>query len=270
MTGDPQDGVLGPNAFTWQILFEHHSFSNPNHHTHPFFPRTTGIAGGTVTLNFGETDPDVWYRIFFTAQDSYGLSTTIFRDVFPRHTQLSLSTTPVPLKIRLFGVNKNTPLDFWSVINTKWTLGADTPQTLDGLTYDFYSWSDGGSRYHNINAPPTNTDYVGQFLETTSLRHNHRQPESCSTYWWQQHWCHHAFLVKRGNQQCRSARRFALWFARCRQWPRRFFLRDRELGTGRHKAFSAGREQSPTAHVGFHARFHYVTHDDSAHWFHYC
>jgi glucose/arabinose dehydrogenase len=163
VTGDPQDGVMGPNAFTWQILFEHHSFSNPNHHTHPFFGPTTGIAGATVTLNFGETDPDVWYRIFFTATDSYGLSTTVYRDILPHHTLLSLNTAPVPLKIRLFGVNKDTPLDFWSVVNTTWSIGVDTPQTLNGLTYDFYSWSDGGSWYHNINAPPTNTDYVANF-----------------------------------------------------------------------------------------------------------
>src|SRR5205085_2236883 len=61
VTGDPQDGVLGPNAFTWEILFEHHPLNNPNHHTHPFFPRTSGIAGGTVRLNFGEKDPHVWF-----------------------------------------------------------------------------------------------------------------------------------------------------------------------------------------------------------------
>jgi len=163
ITGDPQDGVLGPNAFTWQILFEHHSFSHPNHHTHPFFPPTSGIAGGTVTLNFGETEPDVWYRIFFTATDSYGLSTTIFRDVFPAHAQLSLSTTPVPLKVKLDGSPKNTPWSFWGVINMMRNIGVDTPQVLNGLTYDFYSWSDGGARFHNIATPATATSYVANF-----------------------------------------------------------------------------------------------------------
>ncbi|MGI8955441.1 MAG: PQQ-dependent sugar dehydrogenase [Chthoniobacterales bacterium] len=82
---DPQDGVLPPSALTWTILFEHHALSNPEHHTHPFFGPTSGIAGGTVTLNFGETDPDVWYHIILTAVDSYGLSTTVAEDIFPRH-----------------------------------------------------------------------------------------------------------------------------------------------------------------------------------------
>jgi len=163
VTGDPQDGVLGPNAFTWEILFEHHSLSNPNHHSHPFFPRTSGIAGGTVTLNFGETEPDVWYRIFFTATDSYGLSTTIFRDILPRHAQLSLSTTPVPLQVRLDAIKRTTPYQFWSVVNLKRNIGVDTPQRFNGLLYDFYSWSDGGARFHNIDAPSSATSYVANF-----------------------------------------------------------------------------------------------------------
>ena len=164
VTGDPQDGILGPEAFTWEVLFEHHSLNSPNHHTHPFFPRTSGIAGGTFVVPIsGETEPDVWYRILFTARDSYGLSTTIFRDIFPRHTHLSLATTPVPLKIRLDAVNKNTPFDFWSVVNMKRTIGVDTPQKVNGVKYDFYSWSDGGSRYHNIDAPPNDTTYVANF-----------------------------------------------------------------------------------------------------------
>jgi hypothetical protein len=155
---------LGPEAFTWQVLFEHHPFNNPNHHTHPFFPPTSGIAGGTFTIpTSGETDPDVWYRIFFTARDSYGLEQTIFRDILPRHAQVSLATTPVPLKVRLDAIPKNTPYQFWSVVNMRRNIGVDTPQVLNGMTYDFYSWSDGGERFHNISAPPTATSYVANF-----------------------------------------------------------------------------------------------------------
>ena len=88
---DPQDGTLAPSALTWTILFEHHALSNPNHHTHPFFGPTSGIAGGTVTLNFGETDPDVWYRIFLTAIDSFGLSQTTFTDVYPTRRLVNIS-----------------------------------------------------------------------------------------------------------------------------------------------------------------------------------
>jgi glucose/arabinose dehydrogenase len=160
---DPQDGTLAPSALTWQILFEHHALSNPNHHTHPFFPPTSGITNGTVTLNFGETDPDVWYRIFLTAIDSYGLSQTRFTDVLPRHAQLTLTTNPVGLKAKLDGSPKNTPYSFWGVVNTTRNIGVDTPQVLNGQTYDFQSWSDNGARFHNIATPGTATSYVANF-----------------------------------------------------------------------------------------------------------
>jgi len=163
VTGDPQDGVLSPSAFTWTILFEHHSLSNPNHHTHPFFPPTSGIADGTVTLNFGETDPDVWYRIFLTARDSYGLSQTIFRDIFPRHVQLRVTTNPALFSVKLDGSPKAAPYPFWSVVHLIRSIGVDTPQVVNGLTYDFVSWSDHGARTHNISAPSTATGYVANF-----------------------------------------------------------------------------------------------------------
>jgi glucose/arabinose dehydrogenase len=164
VTGDPQDGVLAPSAFTWTILFEHHSLSNPNHHTHPFFPPTSGIAGGTFTIPIlGETDPDVWYRIFLTAVDSYGLSQTTLRDIHPEHAQLGLTTNPAGLKVKLDGSPKNTPYSFWGVINMIRNIGVGTPQVLDGLTYDFYSWSDHGTQFHNIRTPATATGYVANF-----------------------------------------------------------------------------------------------------------
>ncbi|HEX4706230.1 MAG TPA: hypothetical protein VH229_00705, partial [Candidatus Udaeobacter sp.] len=164
VTGDPQDGVLGPSAFTWQILFEHHPLNNPNHHTHPFFPPTTGIIGSSVTIPvIGETDPDVWYRIFFTATDSYGLSTTISRDIYPRHVHLGVTTTPVRLPVKVDGSPKHSPFDFWSVVHLLRTIGVDTPQIKDGLVYDFVSWSDGGRQFHNISAPATETGYIAYF-----------------------------------------------------------------------------------------------------------
>ena len=164
VTGDPQDGVLGPNAFTWQVLFEHHSLNNPNHHTHPFFPPTSGIAGGTFTIpRTGETDPDVWYRIFFTARDSYGLSTTIFRDIFPRHVQLRVTTSPLRFPVKVDGSPETAPYDFWSVVHLIRNIGVDTPHVVNGLTYDFVSWSDNGARFHNFSVPRTATGYVANF-----------------------------------------------------------------------------------------------------------
>ena len=164
VTGDPQDGVLGPSAFTWQVLFEHHPLNNPNHHTHPFYPPTSGITGGTFTIpRTGETDPDVWFRIFFTARDSYGLSTTIVREIYPRHVKMKVTTSPVPLRVKIDASPQDAPYPFWSVVHLIRSIGVDSPQVLNGLTYDFVSWSDEGARFHNVSVPRTATGYVANF-----------------------------------------------------------------------------------------------------------
>jgi hypothetical protein len=43
------------------------------------------------------------------------------------------------------------------------TIGVDTPQVVDGLTYDFVSWSDHGARVHDFAAPATATGYIANF-----------------------------------------------------------------------------------------------------------
>ena len=164
VTGDPQDGVLGPSAFTWQVLFEHHPLNNPNIIHHPFFPPTSGIASGDFSIpTSGETDPDVWYRIIFTARDSYGLSTTIIRDIYPRHVKMKVTTSPVLFPVKVDGSPKSAPYPFWSVVNLTRSIGVDSPQVLNGIIYDFVSWSDGGARFHNVSAPRTATGYVANF-----------------------------------------------------------------------------------------------------------
>jgi len=116
-----------------------------------------------------ELNPDVWYRIFLTAKDSYGLSQTIFRDIFPRHALLSVNTSPVALKVKIDGMPKNVPNKFWSVVNLPRTLGADTPQTVSGAIYDFISWSDGGARTHTISTPTIATNYIAKFAKRPAV-----------------------------------------------------------------------------------------------------
>lgn len=162
---DPQNGTLPASALTWTILFEDHPLSNPNHHTQPFFGPTSGITSGSVTIPTVDEngDPDVFYRILLTAIDSYGLSQTTFTDVLPELARLSVTTNPVPLKIRVDGSPENVPYNFWSVINLMRNIGVDTPQVIKGLFYDFYSWSDNGARFHSISTPAAATKYVANF-----------------------------------------------------------------------------------------------------------
>jgi glucose/arabinose dehydrogenase len=121
---DPEDGALAPAALRWRIDFHHDT------HIHPAMPNTTGISSGTFAIpNTGETSANVWYRIYLTATDSAGLSTTSSVDVLPNTTTMTLTTLPAGLQVTLDGQPVTTPVSLASVVGIVRTLGVVSPQT---------------------------------------------------------------------------------------------------------------------------------------------
>jgi hypothetical protein len=49
-------------------------------------------------------------------------------------------------------------------VGMKRTLGVVSPQTVNGVTYEFSSWSDGGAATHEITTPSADTTYTATFL----------------------------------------------------------------------------------------------------------
>jgi glucose/arabinose dehydrogenase len=159
---DPDEGALPASAFTWQVDFHHDT------HTHPFIAPTTGASSGTFTIpTTGETAANVWYRIYLTVRDSGGLTHTTQRDVQPRTVQLTMASSPAGLPLLRDGQPVTTPTTFAAVVGIVRALGAPTPQTSGGVTYDFVSWSDGGAVTHNISTPAANTTYTATYQAST-------------------------------------------------------------------------------------------------------
>jgi len=155
---DPETGQLPASAFTWQVDFHHDT------HTHPFIPATTGSQSGSFTIpTTGETSANVWYRIYLTVRDSNGLTHTSFRDVTPRRATLTLATNPAGLQLTLDGQPLTTPAQVVSVVGMTRTLGVVSPQTINGVTYQFSSWSDAGAVTHNVSTLATDTTYTATF-----------------------------------------------------------------------------------------------------------
>lgn len=164
---DPEDGPLGPTAFTWTVLFHHQT------HTHPFLGPTPSIANGTfTTANTGETDPDVWYEVLLTATDSGAplgaagrLSVTRSVNIFPNHSTFTLATAPrSDLNLTLDGKPVLAPTSVLGVVGLKRDIEAVSPQTAsDAHTYSFSSWSDGGARVHTITTPSSSTTFTATF-----------------------------------------------------------------------------------------------------------
>jgi glucose/arabinose dehydrogenase len=155
---DPEDGTLPASAFTWQIDFHHAD------HTHPFMQPTSGVQSGTFTIpTSGEVSPDVFYRVYLTVKDSDGLTHTTFRDVQPRKATMTIRASVPGLRLTLDGAPFTSPQSVLGVTGIRRTIGAPATQTLNGTTYEFVSWSDGGAATHTIATPGSNTTYTANY-----------------------------------------------------------------------------------------------------------
>ncbi|HEY0003648.1 MAG TPA: Calx-beta domain-containing protein, partial [Pyrinomonadaceae bacterium] len=106
---------------------------------------------------------NVWYRLTLTVTDSGGFSTTVLRDILPRKSTIRLATNPQWLLLTLDGQPVTAPAAVVGVVGMTRTLGALSPQTLNGVTYEFDSWSDGGAAIHDISTQSSDTTYTANF-----------------------------------------------------------------------------------------------------------
>lgn len=155
---DPEDGALPAGAFTWEVVLHHDT------HTHPFFGPTSGVKNGSITIpTRGETSSNIFYRIHLKVTDSGGRTHEVTRDLLPRTVSVTLASNPNGLQLTLDGQPVTTPHTFTGVVGIIRSIGATTPQALNGQSWSFLSWSDGGGVTHEISTPPAPTTYTATF-----------------------------------------------------------------------------------------------------------
>ena len=161
---DEEDGTLSASAFTWEVVF-HHSM-----HTHDGPPVASGTKSGSFTIpNQGETSDTVWYRLYLTVTDSEGLSSSTYRDIYPLKSTISLATIPSGLTVTLDGQPLSTPASIVSVEGVLRNLGVVSPQTVNGTTYVFDEWQQGGEAMQTIATPEENITYTAVFKEASDV-----------------------------------------------------------------------------------------------------
>jgi glucose/arabinose dehydrogenase len=160
---DPEDITIPASGFTWWVDFHH------DDHTHPHVLPVSGSKTGSFNIpNIGETDDNVWFRIYLKVRDSGGLENTTYVEIFPRKATITLASNPTGLQLRLDGSPVTAPHVFVGVVGMIRSIEAVSPQALGGNTYNFVSWSDGGARSHNITTPSSNTTYTATFNTVVS------------------------------------------------------------------------------------------------------
>jgi glucose/arabinose dehydrogenase len=159
---DPEDGSLPASAFTWEVVFHHDT------HTHPFVAPTSGATSGSFVIpKLGEVATNVFYRIHLTVRDSVGLTHSVFRDVQPRVSTITLQSNPTGLQLTLDGTPVTAPASVAAVVGMTRTLGVVSAQALAGSTYTFSAWSDAGAASHTVDVPVTNATYTATFSAST-------------------------------------------------------------------------------------------------------
>jgi glucose/arabinose dehydrogenase len=156
---DQEDGALPNSALTWEVVFHHGT------HTHPFVEPFSNASGGSFTVPSSghEPAPDTWYRIHLTARDSSGNTHHVTRDVTPIKSNITLQTNPAGLNLTLDGIPVSIPNTFQGVVGFQRQLSAPSTQTLNGVTYQFDSWSDGEAQTHTITTQETDTTYTANY-----------------------------------------------------------------------------------------------------------
>lgn len=137
---DPETGDLAEDNLSWRIDLHH------DQHTHPGLGPIDGTGSGFyVVPRIGETDDNLWIRIYLTARDPVGLSNTVYREIFPKKTMVHLESTPSGLPIRLDGKTYTTPVDVPSVKGMFRQVQAQPSFPGPDTIRAFREWKDGTS-----------------------------------------------------------------------------------------------------------------------------
>ena len=158
---DPEDGALPATALTWEVIRHHDT------HTHPFLPPTSGtgiqITAPTPEDIYGTTTS--YLEIMLTATDSRGLSRTVSQELRPRLVDLMFDTAPPGLGLEVAGSSIVAPATVTSWEG--WQVPVNAPDQVDssGQGVTFVSWSDGGTRTHEVATPQAPATHTATFTQ---------------------------------------------------------------------------------------------------------
>ena len=154
---DAAGGAVPAHRLTWWVDFHHDT------HTHPFLPPTGGREGILVIPDEGETDPDVFYRIYLRAEDAEGRADTAIQDLQPLKGSFRVASAPPGLVVLLDGQPHPTPLEVEGVVGIRRRLGVASPQSVGGRDYVFGSWSNGGAPEQVVAVPEVEAEFFANF-----------------------------------------------------------------------------------------------------------
>jgi len=132
---DNEDGILSDSHKTWRIDFQH------DDHAHPALVGYSGFGSGEYIIpRIGEVDDNVWYKIYMSSEDSGGLNSNEFVEIFPVKSNFMVNSEPSGLNLNIDGQSRITPAEVLSVEGIERTLAAPLFQVRGSVIYKFDKW----------------------------------------------------------------------------------------------------------------------------------
>jgi glucose/arabinose dehydrogenase len=144
----------------WRSRLYHCPGGPESCHAHPLrvFP-----ARESGTLIAPDHDLPSHIELSLTATDARGLSSTTAVNLYPNVSFLGMRSDPPGVVLSAGLETKATPFGVEAIEGSGVTLTAPPTAEVEGQSYVWKSWSDGGARVHAVEAPAGATSYTAEY-----------------------------------------------------------------------------------------------------------
>lgn len=154
---DGEDDELPSTSLDWSARLFHCPAEGCHAHSLQAFP---GVDSGSFSA------PDHGHpsriELTLTAVDSRGLAAKETVTIHPRAVELAIESDPPGVELEAGLLSKAAPFALTAIEGANVTLSAPASTQLEGGTYNWQGWSDGGARVHTVVADQPAT-YVATF-----------------------------------------------------------------------------------------------------------
>lgn len=160
---DAQEGRLPASALTWNWTLYHCVVVNSCHaHDLQTF---VGVDSGTFTTV--DHEYPTYLEVRLVARDANGLASATTLRLNPATVPVEFRTEPPGLTLAFGDSSAAAPFTRDVIVGGQNGIAAPEPQAINGVTYVWQSWSDGGDRSHSI-AVDQPTTLVARFVPQTT------------------------------------------------------------------------------------------------------